>query len=119
MQAPAITLKNHKGATDHPQALKCYIEKEKRNNAIIGPFKKIPFAKHEKIGIAPISTRPKKNSTECRIIVDLSFPEGNSVNDGMIKDNYMGIQVILTFPKTDDLAYRISPWGKIKQSYSR
>ena len=69
---PQLTFKNHKGATEHPKALDKYIGKEMSKGAIIGPFKSIPFA--DKVGISPISTRPKKNSTERRVIVDLSFP---------------------------------------------
>ena len=107
---PAKTFKNHKGATDHPEALKKYISKEKSKGAVMGPFNVIPF--HKKVGIVPISTRPKKCTQERRIIIDLSFPEGESVNNGMIKDNYMGQQVKLTFPRVDDLALRIYTLGK-------
>ena len=110
MQEPAKTFKNHKGATDHPEALIHYIAKEKRHDAVIGPLEKIPF--NTNIGISPISTRPKKTSQERRIIIDLSFPPGESVNDGMIKDNYMGKVVKLTFPRVDDLALRIYTLGK-------
>ena len=60
-----------------------------------------------KIGISPLSTRPKKNSTERRVILDLSYPEGNSVNEGIQKDYYMGMPAKLTFPRVDDLALRI------------
>ena len=34
--------------------------------------------------------RPKRDSQDRQIILDLSFPPGESVNDGMVKDNYMG-----------------------------
>ena len=110
MQDPSKTFKNHKGATDHPQALKDYIHKEIEKGAVLGPFSTIPF--EDKVGISPISTRPKKNSTERRVIIDLSYPQGSAVNDGMIKDNYMGLHAKLTFPKTDDLALRIFQLGK-------
>ena len=109
LEAPARNFKNHKGATDHPEALKKYIQKEIGKQAVIGPFNKIPFK--QQVGISPISTRPKKGSTERRVIVDLSFPMGESVNDGMIKDNYMGKHVKLTFPRVDDLALRIYTLG--------
>ena len=58
IQDPATTFKNHKGATDHPQALKEYIRKEAQKGALLGPYKQIPFL--NKVGIAPISTRPKR-----------------------------------------------------------
>ena len=63
------------------------------------------------MGISPISTWPKKTSEDRRIIIDLSFPQGQAVNDGMIKDNYMGKTIELTFPRVDDLAYRVYTLG--------
>ena len=107
---PLLTFKNHKGATDHPESLEKYIQKEKSKDAVIGPFNAIPFT--SRIGISPISTRPKKNSMERRVILDLSFPHGHAVNDGMIKNNYLGWRAELTFPNTDDLALRIAQIGK-------
>ena len=109
LPCPKKTYKNHKGAVDHPEALISYINKEKGKEAVMGPYEKIPFK--GKVGISPISTRPKKNTSERRIIVDLSFPSGEAVNDGMIKDNYMGLQAKLTFPRVDDLALRIYTLG--------
>ena len=93
----------------YPQALDKYVKKEKEKGAILRPFKVIPFS--NKVGISPISTRPKKQTQERRIIIDLSFPPGNSINDGMIKGSYLGMQAELTFPKTDDLAKRIAQLG--------
>ena len=104
------TFKNHKGATDHPQALQQYLKKEKKKGAVLGPFSKIPFT--DGVGISPISTRPKKNTEERRVIIDLSFPEGSAVNHGMIKGNYLGFTAELTFPRTDDLAMRIFHLGR-------
>ena len=110
MSEPAKTFMNHKGVKDHPQAMKDYINKEREQDAVIGPFKKIPF--RTRVGISPLSTRAKKSSTERRVIMDLSYPRGQAVNDGMIKNNYMGFEIKLQFPKTDHLAYRIFSLGK-------
>ena len=110
MPDPHITFKNHKGATDFPEALKKYINKEASHQAIIGPFSSIPFT--NKVGISPLSTRPKKDSDDRRIILDLSFPPGHSVNDGILKDNYLGFTAKLTFPKTDQFAERIFLLGQ-------
>ena len=110
MQGPQLNYKNHKGATDFPQALKKYIQKEQSHNAVMGPYDKIPF--HNKVGISPLSTRPKRDSEERRIILDLSFPPGQSVNDGILKDNYMGFHTKLSFPKVDEFALRIFTLGR-------
>ena len=106
---PELATKNHKGATDHPEALITYITKEKDRKAVMGPFQNIPFS--TKVGISPLSTRPKKNTQERRVILDLSFPIGKSVNDGMCKDEYLGFSAKLTFPKVDELAFRIYQLG--------
>ena len=110
MEEPTINSSNHKGATDHTEALTRYIQKEQAHGAVMGPFDRIPFK--SKVGISPLSTRPKWDSEERRIILDLSFPAGKSVNDGMIKDNYMGLHAKLTFPKVDDFAFRIFSLGE-------
>ena len=107
---PAWCGKNHKGASEHPQALRRYIEKEKDRGAVMGPFGRVPFT--NKVGIAPLSTRPKKGTDDRRVILDLSFPIGHSVNDGILKDNYLGFPAKLTFPKVDDFAFRIDELGK-------
>ena len=108
---PTINNKNHKSADEYPEALNDYIHKEKGHNAIFGPFDTIPFEERIITAISPLSTRAKKNSQERRIIVDLSYPPEAAVNDGMIRDNYMGIYVKLTFPKTDHLAKKIFDLG--------
>ena len=107
---PVISVKNHKGVTDHPQALAHYIDKEIRHGAVMGPYNKIPF--RDKVGISALSTRPKKNSEERRIILDLSFPVGRAVNDGILKDDYMGLPARLRFPRVDDFACRIFTLGQ-------
>ena len=54
LEDPVATFKNHKGATDYPEALKQYIQKELKKDAVMGPFSIIPFNK--RVGISPIST---------------------------------------------------------------
>ena len=107
---PAITNSNHKGATDHPEALQKYIKKENEHGAIMGYYDKISF--QGKVGVSPLSTRPKRDSAERRVIVDLSFPVGSGVNEGILKDNYLGFSAQLTFPKVDDFAFRIYTLGQ-------
>ena len=70
--------------------------------SVIGPFKTNPFV--QKIGISPLNTCNKKDSTEKRIILDLSFPEGSAVNDGIDKMIYLGVKVDWDLPTVDTLA---------------
>ena len=48
---------------------------------------------------------------ERRIIMDLSFPVGNSVNDTIPKGEYLGESVNLIYPKVDDLVQQIKLKG--------
>ena len=102
--------KNHKRATEFREQLRSYIAKEQAKGAVMGPYDKIPFSRN--IGISPLSTRPKKGSAEHRVILDLSFPIGDSVNDGIAKDSYMGFKVELHVPKTNEFAVRIFQLGQ-------
>ena len=104
---PADT--NHKGATMYPEVIENYIDTELRLGATMGPFTIPPFI--DRIGISPLSTRPKKESAKRRIIMDLSFPMGRSVNDGIDKNTYNGEQIRLTYPSIDTLAQRIAQLG--------
>ena len=107
---PAISNMNHKGATNHPQALDKYNKKELAHEAVMGPYSRIPFRK--KVGVSPLSTRSKKGSKDRCIILDLSFPIGMAINDGILKDDYMELPAKLHFPRVDDFAIRIYTLGK-------
>ena len=69
----------HNGVNLFPQHIHEYIDTELKYHATMGPFAVLPFI--GEIRISPLSTRPKKDSGKRRVILDLSFPFGNSVND--------------------------------------
>ena len=52
-------------------------------------------------------TRPKAGSESRRVIVDLSWPQGKSVNDVVNQDTYLGTPFKLKFPSIDDITDRI------------
>ena len=106
---PQPVMKNHKGATDFPDDMERYIRKELEKGAIAGPYDQVPFK--SRVGISPLSTREKRESSERRVIMDLSWPPHFSVNDGIGKDQFMGFRVTLTFPTIDCMAKRISEIG--------
>ena len=54
----------------------------------------------------------KKDSSKRRVILDLSFPEGAAVNEGIPKDSYLGNKIDLSFPRVDDLVALIKIKGK-------
>ena len=100
---------NHKGANDFKHDIDNYIAKEIKAGRIAGPYTSIPFT--ERVGVSPISSRPKKDSSGRRVIIDFSWPLGQAVNDGIDKDVYMGSEITLTYPTVDTLAKRISDLG--------
>lgn len=57
-------------------------------------------------------TREKKLSDKRRIIVDLSWPAGSSVNAGTPKDTYDGYPYKLRLPGADDIIALIQRNGR-------
>ena len=102
--SPTPADRNHFGATLFPSHIDAYLDKEIILGSTVGPFHLLPFV--DRISISPLSSRPKKDSDQRRIILDLSFPLGESVNDGINKDMYCGTSVHLTDPRIDTLAKR-------------
>ena len=51
--------------------------------------------------ISPLLVRDKQNSTARRTIMDLSWPKGASVNNGVAKDVYLSTHYELKFPSVD------------------
>lgn len=104
------TFKNHRGAREFPDSIDTFIEKEKKYNAVLGPFDFNPF--NTKMKISPLNTVEKKDSEERRVILDLSYPTNQSVNCGIDKDYYLDEKVTLTYPKVDDLVNIIKVKGR-------
>lgn len=110
LQSQLKPVRNHKGAKMFPVQISKYLAKEKRYHAIVGPFKENPFCCSA--AVSPLNTVPKKSTDDRRIILDLSYPKGNSVNDSINKDWYLGERVSLSFPKVDELVEIIKIKGK-------
>ena len=73
----------------------------------MGPFKKLPFHCH----VSPFLTREKPNSDTRRVILDLSFPVGQSVNSGVSKDKYLGSYFEPKYPSVDDIVHSLKQLG--------
>ena len=106
---PVISGVNHKGATDFPELVKNYLAKEIWMGATFGPFKEIPFETRR--AVSRINSRPKKGTDARRFILDLSFPIGQGVNDGIPKDTYLGKAIQLKYPSIDNLLKRVYKVG--------
>ena len=83
----------------------------------MGPFSQVPFS--EGFCISPLNIVSKKDSLERRVILDLSFPEGSAINEGIPKDHYLDNKTDLTFPKVDDLVQLIKLKGRHCHLYKR
>jgi len=97
--------RNHKGALDFPSAVDSYLSTEIASGSVCGPFVSNPFS--VPFAVSPLNSVLKPDTTPCRFILDLSWPEGSSVNDRISKDFYLGRPVLLTYPTVDDIADRI------------
>ena len=85
------------------------LDKEVRLGGMLGPFKEVPFRDP---CFSPLNTVPKKDSLKRRLVVDLSYPRGNSINDGIPKDTYLGIHDKMVLPSVDELVERIVTLGR-------
>ena len=97
-QIPVPTLKNHSSALRFPHVIDKFIQKELDKNALLGPFQVQPFDSWTQI--SPLMTRDKPDGSGKRVIVDLSFPVGAGVNDGIAKSK----EPQYTLPTPLDLA---------------
>ena len=91
------TLVNHASA-DHVDR---YMNEEVGFQAMVflGPLNNKPFDSH----ISPFMTREKSDSDSRRTIMDLSFPKGLSVNDGVLKDTYLGTNFQMLYQSVDSI----------------
>jgi hypothetical protein len=102
--------KNHRGALDFPGTMDNYVDKELHYGSVMGPFKSSPFS--SSVIYSPVSFVEKKDSVERRVIMDLSFLPGQSVNDHIDTSKYIGNPVRLKYPKVDDLVEIIKKKGR-------
>ena len=98
---------NHSSALKYPDHVSNYIQEELQYGAVLGPFKQFPFHCH----VSPFLTRDKPNSNNRRVILDLSFPPGNSVNAGVSKDKYLGSYFELKYPSVDHIVESLKQLG--------
>ena len=66
---------------------------------MLGPFDHTPINMH----ISPFMTREKSESDSRHAIIDLSFPKGLSVNEGVAKDSYLGTKFKMPYPSVESI----------------
>ena len=103
------TFENHASARSNPSDVTHYIATELGHKALLGPFRGPPTnACH----FSPLMTRPKKGSVFRRVIIDLSWPQGRSVNDGISRTEYVDGPMTISLPTTDDMERAVVRAGK-------
>ena len=86
-EASSVSLKsasaNMRSSLDHPSVIDSYLQTEVSARRVAGPFSSPPVAPLHisRFGVIPKNNQPGK----WRLILDLSSPEGHSVNDGIPK----------------------------------
>ena len=90
---------NHHSAIQFPAAIDHYLSKEVSLGAILGPYDSIDY---EDLHCSPLLTRPKDGDNR-RVILNLSFPAGASLNDAVTRDFFDGRPFTLHFPTIDGI----------------
>ena len=93
-----VGISNHPSALAYPEAVDEYISKEVALGAMLGPSDH----KNDHYHCSPLLTRPK-DTDKRRVILNLSYPYGASVNDCVSKSHFDGRRFTPKFPMIDDI----------------
>ena len=94
---------NHQSAINNTSHVQDYIQVESQYKAMSGPFTAPPFTPW--CNISPLMTRDKSTPGKKRVIVDLSYPSGSSVNDMINKNSFMGFKLAHKLPTVQTAIY--------------
>ena len=99
---------NHPSATAYNADIEHYIAVERTHRALASPFEGPPTSLFH---TSPLMTKPKRDSRFRRFIMDLSWPQGAVVNDGIDSKHYIDGPMDVTLPTADYMAQRIIELG--------
>ena len=108
LATPASTHTNHGSAVAASDVVQAYLDKEQNLGSLCGPFNTNPLTTN--LVISPMQIVDSR-SGKSRVVVDLSFPVGSSVNDGIPKDTYLDKPFTLRLPGIDALVDIIRALG--------
>ena len=109
--------RNHKGAREFPAFIDKYLKRECDAMRIMGPFHNNPMS--TLLVVSPMNTVPKDSADERRVIVDLSWPSGASVNEGISKDYYLGDVIDLHYASVEQVCKMVLDIGSGSHIYKR
>ena len=94
---------NHYSALQYPTDIQKYLHKEIELGAMLGPQDSVD---HPEYHCSPLMSRPKEGDNR-RVILDLSYPRGQSLNDHVSKDRFDGNLFALKLPSIDNVVQDI------------
>ena len=103
------TFENHGTAVNFEGDLDYYIKTELGHNALAGPFRGPPVVP---MHLSPLMTRTKKDLTHRRVIMDLSWPPGAAINDGVDTDWYFDGPINIKLPTVEFMECRLLSLGR-------
>ena len=106
---PCTDAPNHTSARSNPSHVSQYLHTELEHGAMLGPFISPPFRHWFRTNST--MTRPKRDSDKLRVILDLSYPLGCSVNSSIPVEALDGAQFKLRLPAPSALAASIRSLG--------
>ena len=104
---PNTQIINHKSASCRPDGVDKYFQTETSKQAMLGPFDEQPF---ETMHFSPLMARDKPDGG-VRVIVDLSWPLGQSVNSCVTPKYFDNVEFKLKYPTIDSLMEKINAIG--------
>ena len=93
-------ISNHFSAMAFPEQVSMYLDKEISLGAMLGPMDVPPC---EDFHCSPLLTCPKDGDKR-RVILNLSYPKGNSVNDLVDRQHFDHSDFKLRFPTVEEIA---------------
>ena len=99
----------HGSSLSRPDVVNSFLVTECLLRAMCGPFSSNPLSVD--IVTSPLQIAHSRSGKPC-VVVNLSFPHGDSVNDGIPTDSYLGTPFTLCIPGVDALVSIIHQKGK-------
>ena len=100
-------INNHRSALENPRGVEKYFAMEVEKEAMAGPFDIKPFTKTHFLALMARN----KPDGGVRVIIDLSWPIGQSVNSCIPDNMFENINFVLKYPSIDMIIQKIKDLG--------
>ena len=106
---------SHNSAVNFPSHVENYLKTEAEHAAIYGPYRDPPYG--DKTQVSPFMSREKPDSLNRRIIIDLSWPVGASINSFTLANLYLTTVYKLQYPTIDNITDHLNSLGEGSQLF--